>query len=289
MNFVKPTVLFGACAFFQIGAAQDSEETITHELRFDSNSAKNLLHVQNVNGSIDIEGYNGTTIQVEVKKKIWARSRDMVALGKEEIGVAIERKAGEFFVFLDSPWTYFALDKGRFSHRENYNYNDRPKYRYHLDFKIKVPKNVGLQVGTMNDGDIHIKDVQGHLMRVNNLNGAITLENIAGKTDVNALNRNIDISYYRNPTEDCSYHSLNGDINVVFKDDLNADVSFKSMNGDLYTNYDVSMTQTKISQKEVGRRKGVKYKVDSNESFRIGKGGVQLDFNLLNGDAFVKK
>ena len=61
------------------------------------------------------------------------------------------------------------------------------------------------------------------------------------------------------------------------------------MNGDLYTNYDTVALKPQVVQKEVKGKKGVKYKVDSKESFRIGRGGIKLDFNLLNGDVTVKK
>ena len=249
----------------------------------------NVLHVQNVNGSIDIQGYNGSSILVEVKKTVKAKNQELLEIGKQEIGVSVEEQGDEIFVFLDSPWTYFDFEKGRFAHHENYEYRDRPKYRYNLDFTIRVPQNTGLHLGTMNNGDIFVANVQGSMLKVNNLNGAIDLENVAGKTDVNALNKDINITYHSNPREDSSYNSLNGDINVTFKDDLNADISFKSMNGNLYTNYDTTTLQAEVTQKEVKKSRGVKYKVDSKESFRIGKGGVKLDFQLLNGDALVKK
>jgi len=289
MKTSKVILLTMALCFCVVLQAQEFRETIKKELQFASSNSKNVLHVQNVNGSIAVEGYNGSTILVEVKKVIKAKNQAYLETGKQEIGISIEEKGNEIFVFLDSPWTYFDFDKGRFSHNENYNYSDRPKYRYHLDFTVKVPKNTGLNVGTMNSGDIFVKDVQGSLMMVNNLNGAITLENVSGKTDANALNKDINITYHSNPREDSSYHSLNGDINVIFKDGLNADVSFKSLNGDLYTNFDTTTLQAKVTQKEVKGNKGVKYKVDSNESFRIGSGGIKLDFQLLNGDALVKK
>jgi len=282
--FLTATLCMGALL-----QSQEFKEIIKKELQFASTNSKNVLNVQNVNGSIAIQGYNGNTIQVEVKKTIKAKNQEYLELGKREIGISIEETDGEIFVFLDSPWTYFDLEKGRFFHHENYNHRDRPKYRYHLDFTVKVPKSTGLIVGTMNDGDIFVKDVQGHLMKANNLNGAITLENVAGRTDANALNRDINISYSTNPKEDSYYNSLNGNINVTFKDGLNADVSFKSMNGDLYTNFDTRAMKPEIMQKETKGSKGVKYKIDSKEAFRIGSGGVKLDFNLLNGDALVKK
>ncbi|NKI30672.1 DUF4097 family beta strand repeat-containing protein [Croceivirga thetidis] len=289
MKTFKSVLLVLTISLGALLQGQEFKETIKKELQFSSNGENNILNVQNVNGGIEVEGYNGNTILVEVRKTIKAKRQEYVDEGRQEIGISVENQGDQIYVYLDSPWTYFDSEKGRFSHREQYNNNDRPKYRYHLDFTIRVPFNTGLSLGTMNDGDILVKDVQGSLMNVNNLNGGIDLENIAGTTDVNALNRDINITYQSNPTEDCYYNSLNGDITVVFKDNLNADVSFKSMNGDLYTNYDTVTLKPEVVQKEIKGKKGIKYKIDSKESFRIGNGGIKLDFNLLNGDALVKK
>ena len=46
-------------------------------------------------------------------------------------------------------------------------------------------------------------------------------------------------------------------------------------------------SKSKIKKKE-GRR-GTKYKLDSNTQFSIGNGGVQLNFDLLNGDVTIKE
>ncbi|MEX0275654.1 MAG: DUF4097 family beta strand repeat-containing protein [Flavobacteriaceae bacterium] len=268
--------------------AQEFTETLKRELQFASPSHTNVLTVQNVNGSIHVEGYNGQTVLVEVRKTITAKSQTYLEKGKREIGIAVEEQGDKLFVYLDSPWTYFDVEKGRFAHHENYNHREKQRYRYHLDFTIKVPRRTGLHLGTMNNGDVFVRDVQGALMKVNNLNGAITLENVAGKTHVSALNRDINITYADNPREDSHYHSLNGDINVTFKGGLDADVTFKSLNGHFYTNYDVVALRPEVTTKKMEGKKGIKYKVDSKESFRIGDGGIQLDFNLLNGDALVK-
>ena len=49
---------------------------------------------------------------------------------------------------------------------------------------------------------------------------------------------NVDISYTKNPTEDCKYYSLNGFVKVNFPSSLSGTMSFKSFNGDLFTNID---------------------------------------------------
>ncbi len=273
------------------GAAlgQRFEETIKEEIILDANAANSKLIVQNVNGPIQVEAYSGNTIQLEVAKTVESQNPEYLELGKKEIGIKIEKRDSRIFVYLDSPWTYYNFDAERFRHKENYNGDYNRKYQYHLDLKIKVPKSLNLKLGTMNDGDIYVRDVQSNEVIVNNLNGAITLENIAGRTDVNALNKDINISYSSKPAGNSEYKSLNGDINITVKEALNADVSFKSMNGDFYTNFDTVKLNNQMTKKEISKGKGIKYKLNSKEAFRIGKGGTKLDFDLLNGDVTVKK
>ena len=57
------------------------------------------------------------------------------------------------------------------------------------------------------------------------------MKNVSGATDVNALNKDINIVYTENPTKESWYRSLNGDINIKFKECLNANVSHRTMNG----------------------------------------------------------
>ena len=247
-----------------------------------------MLVVQNVNGPISVEGYDGSTIIIEVEKTISARSQNSLEEGKREIEVRIEEVGNRIYAYLNSPNNRFNTAIGRYENNNNRQWK-KPNYSYHLDFKLKVPRKTNVKLATMNDGDIYAKDVRGDEIIVNNLNGAITLDNISGKTDVNALNKDINISYYKNPVGDSKYHSLNGDINVTFKENLNADVSFKSLNGDMYTNYDTTKLSPELVKKKTKNGKGVKYNMSSNQSYRIGEGGIKLDFNLLNGDATLKK
>ena len=268
--------------------AQDFKETITKELKFSSNSDQNMLVAKNINGPIEVEGYNGSTIKLEVEKTITARRASDVELGKQEVQFKIEERNNRIYAFTETPNNKFNTDKGKYENMRN-NQWVKLNYSYYIRFKLKVPKATNIELSTMNDGDIFVKNVQGNEIIVNNLNGAITLENIAGKTDVNALNKDINITYFRNPNGDSRYHSLNGDVNVTFKENLNADVTFKSLNGDLYTNYDTTTLSPDLVKTKTKGRKGIKYNMSSNQSYRIGTGGIKLDFNLLNGDATLKK
>ena len=271
-------------------------ETLTKELQFNRESSDNILVVDNVYGSIDVEGYSGNTIKVEVKKIISADTKAELEKGKKEIGIKSAKKDDAVYVYLDSPYSHFDLETGNFEHHEynfsrrrSYKHRTKRMYKYRLDFKIKVPKNASIDIKAVNNGNILVENVHGKLLLVRNINGAIDMKNVSGKTDVNALNKDINITYSKNPTEESFYNSLNGDINIKFKEDLNASISYKTMNGGFYTNFDVTKTTPKLKSTKQYKNKKTKYKIDSNKHFKIGNGKVHLHFNQLNGDAIVKK
>jgi hypothetical protein len=216
--------------------------------------------------------------------------------GKDEIGIKSVKNEYAVYVYLDSPYSKFDLATGNFEHHEfnfsrrrNYKHRKKRMYKYHLDYKIKVPKNVSIDIKAVNRGDIYVENVHGKLLIVHNINGAIDLKNVSGKTDVNALNKDINITYSENPQEESFYNSLNGDINIKFKEGLDANVSYKTMNGKFFTNFDVEKIAPKIKKTSERKNKGTKYKIDSKDHFKIVKGTVAMHFNQLNGDTILKK
>ncbi len=265
--------------------AQRFEETINKEVQFKTKSAENLLVVDNVFGSIEVEGYSGSSIKIEAKKEIDAYNNRALEQGKKEVDLRIETVDNYIYVFLNTPYTRFNRETGRYSHHEN---NSRRNYNYTLDFKIKVPYNTNIELKAVNNGSVNVKNVHANEIVVNNINGPITLDNISGKTHANALNRDINISYKSKPVDGSSYKSLNGNINIMIKEDLDADVSFKTLNGGFYTNLTTSNMKPLTSVDTYKRRSGAKYKINAKQRFRIGSGGAKLSFDLLNGDATIK-
>lgn len=289
MNLSRLVVLLLSTALSLPVFAQESKEEIKKELRFGSSSSDNHLTVQNINGSISIEGYSGSSIQVSATKTIKGENGDALNKGKEEVQLRFAEKGNKVFVYLETPMNQYDVEKGKYKDWDDKNRKyKRPDYQYLLDITIRVPRSSSLKVNTMNDGDILIKDVQAKDLHVGNLNGAINMENVAGKTYVNALNKDINISYASNPTEESVFKSLNGDINIQLASSLDADVSFKSLNGDFYTNMEATVVPQKMSQTRDSSGK-TKYKISKNESFKLGSGGVKYRFDLLNGDVMLKK
>lgn len=265
-------------------------ETISESLKF-NNSQDNLLRVFNVNGSIDVEGYDGDEIKVKAVNKVMADSMEFIEEGLSEIGLKFEESGNEILVYLDSPFTYIDKDSGNIWHSDTCWKRDdcsrkhvRKKYRYHMNIKVMVPNNTNLEVSTINNGDITVTDIDAKSLTVNNINGAIDLVDVAGKTYVNAINKDINIYYSKNPSEDSTYESINGDINISFAGEPNAEVIYQTMHGDMFTSFDVAMMAPMVQQSSKQKEHGIQYKLDANSRLKIGDGGPEYRFETLNGD-----
>ncbi len=248
-----------------------------------SNVTKNRLVIKNVFGSIAVEGYSGDNILIEVEKIISANTSKDLDLGKKELNLKIVKEQNLVILHPDAP--YIEFDKKNL--RYNWcNKNEEPPYEHQLNFKIKVPKSIQIDVSTVNDGEIFVENTNGNSIKVENINGGITLNNITGKTDVNCINGAVNISYKNNPEKASKYYSLNGDINISYQKALSANISFKSMNGELFTDFDINKQFMKTN-KETGDR--AKYKYEAKPVVQIGSGQVDFDFETLNGNVFIKK
>ena len=288
MNSIKKISLCLCLLIVGVVQAQKHNETIKEEVQFPNQSSENLLVVNNVDGSIIVEGYSGNKVQVVGDLEIKGNNTRQLEQGKSEISMKVTSHNDIIYVYLDSPYTKFNPETGRYGHSNNNNWSGN-RYHYRLDIKIKVPKNTNLELSAVNNGVVEARNISAKNITASNINGPITLENVSGKTYVDALNKDISISYSKNPTEESTYKSLNGDINISVQKGLNADVKFKSLNGEIFTNLE---TQNRPSAQKIEKtkgKKGTKYKMDKGSEFLIGEGGVKLYFKLLNGDVTIKE
>ena len=190
MNILKQISFVVVVLFSITTQAQKFSETIKEERKFPSQSSDNLLVVNNVYGSVIVEGYNGDTVKIEAEINIEGNNQRQLEQGKKEVNVKVESNDDIIYVYLDSPYTSFDLETGRYSHSSQWN---QMRYEYTLDFIIKVPSNTNLELSAINDGVIEASNIDAKSISASNINGPITLKNVAGKTYVNALNRDINI------------------------------------------------------------------------------------------------
>ena len=254
-------------------------EVITKELSFNNSTSKNLLSIDNVTGAIQVQGYFGTAIQVEIEKVIIADTDEELKRGIEETNVKTIEIDNEKYLYLDSPYSNFDTTN-TFSYKNNCGDSSCFSYKFQLHYTIKVPFNTNLKLSTINGGDIKVKNVTGNQLSVKHISGAIYLEDISGTTDVSTISGGITATYVKNPTASSSYVTTSGSINVNYNKDLNAEITYEIKDGKLLTDFDAISLHKKV------------YKTSSTtlkSPVKIGSGKVDLFFKTTSGDVILNK
>jgi DUF4097 and DUF4098 domain-containing protein YvlB len=273
-------------------SAQTQTEKISKEFTFEVKSSANALLIENINGSITVEGYSGSVIQVEVEKIITGKTDARLQKGMEKIQLGVIDRADSIILFVEGLCQKFGRDRNRHGTDSGWGYlwndckNDQEEFDYRLNFKVKVPASVNLLVSTINDGDVTVTNVAGKVTACN-INGHIRLTGISQATKANTINGDVDITYAANPSSDCRYYTLNGNINAYFRKGLSSNVSFKSFNGEFFTNLpELVALPIEVQKEKTG--KGMKYEINGNR-FKTGNGGAQLDFETFNGNVYLRE
>jgi hypothetical protein len=276
--------------------SQSFTEKITRELSFEKKGVDNALMIANINGSITVMGYDGDKVLVEVTRTINAKTQERLEKGKAQIKLGILDRADTIILYTEGICSRFgrtSKKKGDWTHCNGWGYqwsdqgdDCKELCDYSFNYVIKVPMSINLLVSTVNNGDVNIENLSGSIV-ANNVNGSIKLSGISREASASTINGNVDITYAKNPDKACRFYTLNGDINAWFQKGLAATMSFESFNGELFTNVPrLESLPVAIEKKETG--KGIKFKVNGNR-FKVGDGGVLLDFETFNGDVYVKE
>ncbi len=173
-------------------SAQEFKAHINKQFTLQAATANTVLAVYNISGSIKVEGYNGDKILIEADETLSAKNEKDLETGKREFKLGFEQKADSVIAYISAP----------FDSRPHDNYSNhhdiRINYRFLVNYTIKVPYNVNLNVSTVNDGNINIKDIGGSL-NVNNVNGAISIANAKGTTNAHTINGDLTVNYSKVP------------------------------------------------------------------------------------------
>lgn len=269
-------------------SAQTFSETIEETARFqNANSRDNVLYIHNINGNVRVEGTNGDDIQITYHKKIDADTQRDLDRAKEEVEFVIDEENNRILIYLDAPFIHVKKHNGKISYNINHWDDD---YEFLFDITVRVPRNTNLDVSTINKGHVLVENVHAKWLDVSNINGSVELADVSGVTDANTINGDITASYSESPSESSSYKSINGTIEVMYPESLSADITFKSMHGDLYTDFkNVHRLQARVESSQGRSRGKTTYRIDKFAPLRIGNGGPEFNFEVLNGDVYIKQ
>ena len=237
-----------------------------------------ILEVDNVFGPIEVVGSQSDQVQMVVNKTIHAESKAQLEKAAKEVTLDITQDGGSLKLFVNGP---FRCNRNC----DCVSFHGDDGYWVRMDFQLQVPRNIQLKLRTVNNGDIHVKDVTGNYS-VNNVNGSIDMQNVAGSGKVHTVNGGVKVTFRENPRENSDFGSVNGSIDLYFANNLSADFRFKNMNGGVFSDFPLTGLPAREPQ---GERKNGRFvfHADRYTGGRVGSGGPEITAQNINGSIRV--
>ncbi len=232
------------------------------------------LEVDNVWGSIEVVGDTTDQVRLTVKKSIRAESNDKLEQARKEVTLDITEQAGALKLYVNGPFRCHCDDGC--GHREFEGYVVK------MDFQLHVPLDIDVKVKTVNEGRVHVRDING-TFRVANVNGDVEMDNVAGSGTARTVNGPVKVSFRQNPRENSDFKTINGNVELRFAQGLAADFRFKTFNGSIYSDFPVTALPVRPIQEEHHGSKVV-FRADRYTGVRVNSGGPEIRIENLNGD-----
>jgi hypothetical protein len=261
----------------QLTDSRNLQETIA----FESSGPRRLV-IDNVWGSIVVEGYEGDKVEMHAVETVKARTPERIDQARREVELQILKQDGEIELYIDGPFRcQDRKDNGTCWNRWHDN------YEVIYDFRVRVPRAADLEVRTVNHGDIEVSGVEGDFT-VRNVNGAIELSGLAGSGEATTVNGPVVASFVSNPAGDSHFETINGKIDVSFQPDLSADLEMVARWGELWSDYKVEPLPSLPAMKRTSKGRTV-IELQRGSRVRVGGGGPTHSFETLNGNIYVRK
>ncbi len=267
------------------GLSQGNEDQIS--VPFSKPGEPGFVHIDNLGGNLNIEGYEGkeVIIRVDVKDSGLPPLDDLPAItdhsGTQDNDQEISKeglkkiKSSSFEIIITEDENRISIKSGPPGKTKN--------------LEIKVPNNCSLKVNTIN-GNISVTSVNGE-MEINTINGRIVLDKISGSVVASTINGTIKVKFDAvAPDAPMAFSTINKYIDVTLPADIKATFKMKTDRGDIYTDFDMDIDiKREKSEKEHKYGNGPSITWAEWTTGKINGGGAELVFKSLNGDIHIRK
>ncbi len=153
----------------------------------------------------------------------------------------------------------------------------------------RVPKRADLDLSTVNNSEIIIRNITGNL-ELSNVNGPITVENLSGSVIAEAVNDTINVSFDRiDDANATSLESINGDLYVRLPASTGARIHLDSAQGEIFSDFEVEVEPTSPVVERDDDGDGVSIRIESVIVAKVNGGGPVIRMKTLYGDIHIEK
>jgi tellurite resistance-related uncharacterized protein len=279
------TMLLLLCPLLVFG--QSETETIKKSFKVSTDSKEMWLCICNIQGDVEVEAYDGNTIELVLEKEVSGSRQSDVTEGMQELQIDVNEGDDFVKVQMKAPYITHRGEPDRLNCNSQWSNDNDRDYRFRYDYKIKVPRHISIKISTVNNGDLFVKGVEGEVY-ANNVNGDVALEGIKENTKAHTVNGTIDVRFTALPSEFGKFQTVNGDIEIYAPANSGAIYNFETSWGEVFSDFEFSK---KIAPEVVTNKKrgSTKYMISNSNSYQVGDGGPKMDFETLNGDILIRK
>lgn len=244
-----------------------------------------IIKAHLINGSIEVKGYEGKEVIIEVKARGHVVGDDEDEMANEDEDEKPDKHAG---------MKRLKAGGGGLNVEESKNIMEIsvPSWKMDADLTIQVPMNAALELHTVNGGDIKVENVNGDI-EVANVNGGIILSRIGGSVVAQTVNGDVKATLTRldgkNPL---SLITLNGDVDITLPATAKVDFKLKIDNeGEIFSDFELTLQNKTEKTVEDKRSHGghFRVKIDKTVFGSINGGGQAITLKTFNGDILLRK
>jgi hypothetical protein len=212
------------------------------------------VRIVNTNGKIDVEGVDGSTVEVKAER---------IARGATE--AAARELLPRIVIKEDSRPDRVSLETERMS---GIMIGVSFEVRYH----VRAPKNAAINV-TNTNGAVVLTSLSGKVM-AHTTNGGVTGRNLTGGLDARSTNGGVSIDIAAVGPERISLHTTNGGVTLALPETAKADLSASCTNGGINVS---ALDKLEVSEKSRRHLEG-----------RLNGGGTPIEVETTNGGIRVR-
>ncbi len=281
--------------------AQKEKIVDTIDVPLSKPGAPVFLEVKLMNNDLNISGYSGKNVLVEVvnietlKKLNSEKSRERRERSRERVEERGERaekkkndKAKGMFKISNPGITLSVEEEGNHVVIKNNTYSSRKS----LLIRVKVPFKTSVKLSLMNGGTILVNGLVGDHV-VKHHNGSIKMTNISGSVVANTMNGEVTVAFNKiSLNKPMAFSSFNGDVDVTLPGNSKFKLKLKTNRGEIYSDYKLIVDKNSSkSRKTVDKSDSGKFKVkfDNTVYATLNGGGEELFCKTWNGNIYIRK
>lgn len=212
------------------------------------------VRIGNTNGRIDVEGIDGSTLEIRVEKI----ARAATETGARELlpRITIKEDVASGLVSLETARMGGIMIGAKF------------EVRYH----VRAPKGAVVNVTTTNGG-IAVNGIGGKVI-AHTTNGGVTGKALTGGVEARSTNGGVSIDLSSLGDERVSLRTTNGGVVLFLPESAKADVSASCTNGGIVVSPDLKLVVSEQSRRSV--------------EGRLNGGGTPIELHTTNGGVRIK-